>query len=114
MWRQVCNLPFDSGKLQTCRHMRAPEEVRAMKLKQRKPARRAAFTLIELLIVIAIIAILVSLLSSAVIFALRKGNEVTARSDISQLTTAVGTFKQKLGILPPSRLRLCVKPSQYP
>jgi prepilin-type N-terminal cleavage/methylation domain-containing protein len=84
-----------------------------MKLKQRKPARRAAFTLIELLIVIAIIAILVSLLSAAVIRALNKGNEVVCRNDITELSNAISTFKQKFGVNPPSRLRLGINTSTY-
>jgi prepilin-type N-terminal cleavage/methylation domain-containing protein len=85
-----------------------------MKLVQRKQTRRAAFTLIELLVVIAIIAILVSLTAAAVVRALNNGNMLVARSDISQLSNAVGAFKQRFGVYPPSRLRLAMTPQDYP
>jgi prepilin-type N-terminal cleavage/methylation domain-containing protein len=84
-----------------------------MKIAQRNQTARAAFTLIELLVVIAIIAILVGLLSAAVIRAFNKGAEVTARNDITQLSNAVGAFKQKFGVYPPSRLRLGLTPASY-
>ena len=50
-----------------------------------RPARRAGFTLVELLVVITIIAILFALTSAAVVKALGKMDEVRTRNDISQL-----------------------------
>src|SRR5262249_41335723 len=85
-----------------------------MKLMQRKQTRRTAFTLIELLIVVAIIAILVSLTAAVAFRALSRAAEANARSEISQLTTAVGNFKTKYGVYPPSRLRLAFTPADYP
>ena len=64
------------------------------------------FTLVELLIVIAIISVLVSLLSSAVGKAVITAHRVRNQNEISQLATAVENFKQKFGIYPPSRILL--------
>jgi prepilin-type N-terminal cleavage/methylation domain-containing protein len=74
---------------------------------------RAAFTLIELLVVIAIIAILVALTSAAVMRVLVQGPRVQARSDLSQLDTALAAFKAKFGQYPPSRIKLCSNISMY-
>lgn len=60
--------------------------------------RRSAFTLIELLVVISIIAILVSLLMAAVFRALLVVKDVQNRSDISQLASAIASFKQTFGV----------------
>jgi prepilin-type N-terminal cleavage/methylation domain-containing protein len=60
--------------------------------------RRAAFTLVELLVVILIIAILFSLAAGAVIKALGKADEVRARSDITQLANAVQAFKTQFQV----------------
>jgi prepilin-type N-terminal cleavage/methylation domain-containing protein len=65
------------------------------------------FTLVELLIVIAIISVLLSLVSSAVWKAVVTSNRVRNQQEISQLATAVENFKQKFGIYPPSRIVLC-------
>lgn len=65
------------------------------------------FTLVELLIVIAIISVLLSLVSSAVWKAVVTANRVRNQSEISQLATAVENFKQKFVIYPPSRIVLC-------
>jgi len=51
--------------------------------------KRAGFTLVELLIVIAIIAILVGLVATAVMRALSKGPETQARTEIGQMETAL-------------------------
>lgn len=55
---------------------------------------RAAFTLVELLIVILIIAILFALAAGAVLKALGKADEVRARNDLTQLANGVAAFKQ--------------------
>jgi prepilin-type N-terminal cleavage/methylation domain-containing protein len=84
-----------------------------MRLPRTRPAGRGGFTLIEMLVVVAIIAILVALTAATALKFLRKGPELQTRNDISQLTTAVGTFKTKFGFYPPSRIRLCQFTSQY-
>src|SRR5438046_4805385 len=84
-----------------------------MKLAQVRTVGRRAFTLIELLVVIAIIAILLALLITAIGGALRKANQTKCVHEISQLATALETFKSKFGAYPPSRLRLCEKYAYY-
>jgi len=60
-------------------------------------SRNSAFTLVELLIVIAIIGVLVSLVSVGVMKALEKGKMVAARTEISQLEAAIAAAKQNFG-----------------
>jgi prepilin-type N-terminal cleavage/methylation domain-containing protein len=60
-----------------------------------RAARRAGYTLIELLIVIAIIAVLASLLLVAISGATRRGDETKARSHLTTLDTVLGQFKSK-------------------
>jgi prepilin-type N-terminal cleavage/methylation domain-containing protein len=70
-------------------------------------SRRAGFTLVELLIVVAIIAVLVSLIAAAIFRIYGKGDELVARNDISNLAAAVEAYKQKMGVdWLPSRFRL--------
>jgi len=68
--------------------------------------RRTAFTLIELMIVIVIIAILVGLLLPAVSSARLRVRQTQVRTEISQLENAVGAFKNRFGIEPPSQITL--------
>jgi prepilin-type N-terminal cleavage/methylation domain-containing protein len=63
--------------------------------------RLLAFTLIELLIVIAIVAIITSLLLVAGGAVVRKSNLQRAESEREQLVTAIDTYKQKYGFYPP-------------
>lgn len=56
-----------------------------------RPSKRAAFTLIELMIVVLIIAILVSLLLAGVTRVLARGPIVQTRVEIGQLETAIQT-----------------------
>src|ERR1700730_7394489 len=74
---------------------------------------RRAFTLLELLIVIAIIGLLVSLVTAAVMRALAKGRETQNRIEIGQLETALEQFKTRFGVYPPSRLKLCENRNWY-
>ena len=69
-----------------------------MKINDRNRRGRAAFTLIELMVVIAIIAVLVSLLAAAVMKILGKGPEVQRRSDISQMQASLGSAKAAFGL----------------
>jgi type II secretory pathway pseudopilin PulG len=70
-------------------------------------------TTIEILVVIAIIAILASLIGGGVILALRKGPEAQTRYDLQQLQVAVEKFKTDFGIYPPSSIRLYPSASLY-
>ncbi len=63
----------------------------------RKLRRNGAFTLVELVVVIAIIAILASLLMVAVNYALNKGPDFQTRTEIAQLDVAMGSAKGDLG-----------------
>lgn len=83
-----------------------------MKLSQNKHS-RSAFTLVELLVVLVIVLILVGLISAVVASALGKAKQARNRQDISQLETAVNSFKTKYGVLPPSRLKLAEHYSLY-
>ena len=60
-------------------------------------SRNSAFTLVELMIVIAIIGVLVSLVSVGVMKALEKGRSVAARLEISQLEAGISAAKTDLG-----------------
>ena len=66
------------------------------------PVRRAGFTLVELLIVIAIIASLAALLLGAISRVKEVGRKTVTASEISQLETAVAKFKTDFGFAPPS------------
>jgi prepilin-type N-terminal cleavage/methylation domain-containing protein len=74
--------------------------------------RRAAFTLVELLVVILIIAILVALSAAGIFAVLRIGPETQARQEISNLVNAIEACKNGMnrdgGALPflPSRIVL--------
>jgi len=69
---------------------------------------RSAFTLVELMVVVLIIAILVSLVSSAVFKAMGKIPEVQTSTDIAQIGMAMGAFMSDyhLSDPPPSSLVL--------
>ena len=57
----------------------------------------SAFTLVELMIVIAIVGILASLVTVGVMKGLEKGKQVAARTEISQLEAAIAAAKQNFG-----------------
>jgi prepilin-type N-terminal cleavage/methylation domain-containing protein len=71
-----------------------------------KRAGRTGFTLVEILVVIAIIAILVGLLTAAVAKSRGKISEVRNRNDIGQLAIALEAFHTKYKAYPPSRIKL--------
>lgn len=70
------------------------------------PARRRAFTLIELLIVILIIGVLAALLLRGVYAVFRTGEKARAVNELTQVGLALDAFKNQFGIYPPSRIRL--------
>ena len=65
------------------------------------PRSSRAFTLIELLIVIGVIAILAALTFPAVQGVKRSTIRTRARNEMTQLETAIERFQQKLGFYPP-------------
>jgi prepilin-type N-terminal cleavage/methylation domain-containing protein len=87
-----------------------------MKLSHKQGERllvRSAFTLVEILIVLAIILVLVALLAGAVYNAMSRGPQVQARSELGQLDSALGAFKARYGSYPPSRITLWSSVSKY-
>ncbi len=68
--------------------------------------RRSGFTLLELLMVIAVIAILVALLTAALQGARVKARIAQVGAEISQLDTAVTKFNSTYNIDPPSSLNI--------
>jgi len=75
---------------------------------------RRAFTLIELLVVIAIIAILVSLTTAGVMVFMKKGPQMVATNDITQLEISIQNFQQayKVNYIP-SAIVLCERLGDY-
>ena len=89
-----------------------------MRVPQTRREKRSAFTLIELMMVILIIAILLSLLSGAVMKFIRQGNITKNRTEIGQLESSVAAFNQAFGLDSkqgyfPSRFILCENYSDY-
>src|SRR5205809_4758648 len=75
--------------------------------------RRQAFTLVELMIVIAIIGLLLAMLTAGIWMAIKKGKQTRNRVDITQLEVALEQFKQRFGDYPPSRIKLCESYAYY-
>jgi prepilin-type N-terminal cleavage/methylation domain-containing protein len=71
--------------------------MQAMKYARNGRDRRAAFTLIELLIVIAIIGILLSITAAGVMKFITSANQTQTRTEIGQLETALAAAKADLG-----------------
>jgi prepilin-type N-terminal cleavage/methylation domain-containing protein len=69
----------------------------------RQPRKRAGFTLVELLTVIAIIAILASMLMPVLAAVTKKAKIVKAKHEISALVSAIEAYDQAYGRFPVSR-----------
>lgn len=69
-------------------------------MSNRTTVKRSAFTLIELLTVIAIIAILAGLLFPAIRSALRKAEVAQAKTDIKAIETAIRGYYTEYGKIP--------------
>ena len=63
---------------------------------------RSAFTVVELLVVITVIAILTAILVPVVGSAYKRANEFAIQNEMSQLDQAIEQFKIKYGFYPPS------------
>ena len=75
------------------------------------PAPRSAFTLIELLTVIAIIGVLATLLASALASAKTKSQRTVCLGNLHQISVAVNLYTDDTGRRPRSMTRLTQKPS---
>src|SRR5262249_307724 len=67
---------------------------------------RPAFTLVELMVVIVIIALLAALILPALGKARTTAHEAKVLTDIKGLETAIKTFKSKYGVEPPSKISI--------
>lgn len=82
-----------------------------MKLSSQRAAQRA-FSLIELLIVISIIAILAGMIIPASMMVKRAGTVRKAKSEITQIATAIDSYKEKYGHYPPDN-RMLTNPDRF-
>lgn len=71
-----------------------------------RSSRRAGFTLVELIMVIAVIATLIALLLPALGSVRRTMTIAEVRQEISQLEAAIASFKAEYGVEPPSSITL--------
>jgi prepilin-type N-terminal cleavage/methylation domain-containing protein len=70
--------------------------------RHRRPPGAGAFTLIELLIVVSIIAILAGLTLAGLGFVNRKGAESRALTEVAALSSAIENYKLDIGSYPPA------------
>jgi prepilin-type N-terminal cleavage/methylation domain-containing protein len=75
-------------------------------VESQKAAARLAFTLLELLIAIAIIAILASLILTVAGAASQRARQAQVSTDIANLSAAISGFKTRFGVDPPSSIFL--------
>jgi prepilin-type N-terminal cleavage/methylation domain-containing protein len=73
---------------------------------KKNASKRQAFTLIELMIVVVIIAILMGLLLPALLSVFRTGRDAQVQIEIRSLEQGIAAFKAQYGVEPPSRIRL--------
>lgn len=84
--------------------------------KDKRPASRSGFTLVELLIVVTIIAILVAMAMAAVMKVMNQGAQTTARVEIGNLETGIAACKNDWGgglKYLPSKLKLFEETAWY-
>ncbi|MBI1311351.1 prepilin-type N-terminal cleavage/methylation domain-containing protein [bacterium] len=77
-----------------------------------RPA-RAAFTLIEILMVVAILAILAALILPAVNNARLTAQYAQVNADMQQIGAAITAFKVRFGVEPPSAIVICENPADW-
>jgi prepilin-type N-terminal cleavage/methylation domain-containing protein len=80
--------------------MNSKSQIQKLKTSNNPLNRLAAFSLIELLVVIAVIAILAGLLFTAMPAVNRARMMGVARSELTQITTAIEAYKRKYGTYP--------------
>jgi prepilin-type N-terminal cleavage/methylation domain-containing protein len=78
------------------------QNMRRMQNARNPAAARDGFTLVEVLVVILIIGILMGLILAIGPAAIRLGKETAARGQMSNLKTAIESFKSTYGYYPPS------------
>ena len=98
----------DSHSIAASRRRTLPPVCPAYSLQPRAYSRRlpAAFTLTELLIVIAIIAVLAGLIAAAAVNALRAARRNSIVMDIKNLSAAIENFKTDYGAYPPNGMNV--------
>src|SRR5579872_6442556 len=79
---------------------------RAGQAPRRNGSSRRAFTLIELMVVIVVIAILLSIIVPAVQGARVKVTEAAVINEINQLSNSIATFQARFGVEPPSQFSI--------
>lgn len=77
-----------------------------------RPA-RAAFTLIEILMVIAILGILAAFILPAVNNARLTAQYAAVNADMQKIGSAITAFKTRFGVEPPSRIVICENPADW-
>lgn len=75
---------------------------------------RGAFTVVELLTVVAIVAVVATLLASAMAGTRRRSNEVLCRNNLRQIALAVEGYQDETTRRPRSLTRLSLRPSLLP
>src|SRR5688572_4928560 len=75
--------------------------------------RRSGITLVEVMVVIAIIAILASLLTVGVFAVMGKGPEAKNRWEMQKLSLALDKFYAEKKVYPPSKIKLYASAGQY-
>ena len=71
------------------------------------PQARRGFTLVELLVVVAIIGVLIALLLPAVQMARESGRQIQCRNNLHQIALAMHGYQTTVGVFPPS---FCTNP----
>jgi len=74
---------------------------------------RKGFTLVELIVVIAVVGVLVSLLLPALASARRAAKVGAMRAELSNMDTALATFYTRYGSYPPSGIVLCERGADW-
>ena len=74
--------------------------------RSQEEALRLAFTLLELLIAISIIAIMASLILTVASSASTRAHNAQVSADILSLSAGISAFKQRFGVEPPSSITL--------
>lgn len=79
----------------------------------RRPTKRQAFTLVELLVVMVILGLLLALLLPAIQNAVRAAKDAQISAEIQVMVQALEAFKSKYGDYPPSRIVLSENGNYY-